>query len=116
MDPQLTATTSDQSASIEAAQGHKEEGNTYFRAQEHDQALFAYRRGLECLPMRDEPIPSPVDPDEAAVPVDEPAALDPPDRSPPNEMEKARAVLNANIAACHVKLVSQPFLSTRRRH
>ncbi|TFY64213.1 hypothetical protein EVG20_g6029 [Dentipellis fragilis] len=101
----------------------KKEGNESFRAKEWNQALITYRRGLARLPQKpkaaqdkgkgkakerleefqdarppdgteDQPSETEVEPVE---PVEPPSALE-------VEMSKARAVLSANIGACHVQL------------
>lgn len=102
----------------------KAEGNDNFRAQEWSAALVSYRTGLSKLPARkerdkakgkgkavdaDENPPS----DDEGEPAGESKSV--PDQSKEVEVEepvsaieaecaKARAVLNANIGACHVKL------------
>lgn len=100
----------------------KLEGTEHFRAQEWPQALAKYKSALARLPKRpslEEPRPyeqdtEPGDTGEQAG--DVPSSKKKKDgekvkvESPPLmglqlECAKARAVLNANIGACHVKLV-----------
>ncbi|GJE85777.1 TPR-like protein [Phanerochaete sordida] len=108
---------------LDVATELKQEGNDHFRTQDWNAALAAYRSALGRLPKR----PSPpklaeqdkgkerdVDEDEDAPPP-EPAAAAPTATSADSplptfsaelqtECGKARAILNANIAACYVKL------------
>ncbi|KAA1468642.1 TPR-like protein [Dentipellis sp. KUC8613] len=103
----------------------KKEGNEYFRAKEWNQALLTYRRALARLPQKpksksaqdkgkgkakerleefrdakppgsteDQPSDTNIEP---VGPVEPPSAIE-------VEVSKARAVLNANIGACHVQL------------
>ncbi|CAL1695388.1 unnamed protein product [Somion occarium] len=110
-------TTSDQQPSpnlelgdIQQADELKAEGNDHFRAKSWDEALAQYRSALGHLPKRKviKPISPPPDDPEAKVDsgkgkqretdeVEEPEPL-------ASECAKARAVLNANIGACYVKL------------
>ncbi|KAH9944090.1 TPR-like protein [Epithele typhae] len=104
--------------SLQSAEGLKLEGNEHFRGKRWDEALAAYRSALGYLPRRPEAIPPEASdsrgvddddlpgPSDGAVPLgDQPNC---PTSAPPAEIEvesaKARAVLNANIAACFVKL------------
>jgi hypothetical protein len=108
----------------------KEEGNDSFRGQQWNDALVAYRRALARLPKRPVADSSasrkgkaresddPLDTSEGDV-VNE-QLKDAPDEMPhaePPEQQtqcsKARAILNANIAACYVKLVSTIEASLR---
>lgn len=101
----------------------KLEGNEEFRAQEWNDALATYRRALARLPRRpvkkvvvvsalDDELDNessdktrPTEADTSAADKDTTTILSPP--SPlQQQCSKARAVLNANIAACYVKLVS----------
>jgi hypothetical protein len=108
---------------LEEAEVLKQEGNDLFRLNKWNEALQSYRNGLARLPKRRRP-PAP-----QATPHNEqgdppPAAERDTSHSPtendgqstgsaspsvdtPLEREcaKTRSVLNANIAACHVKLV-----------
>ena len=98
----------------------KQEGNDHFRAKRWDEALVAYRSALGHLPSRprsndlgndesDGPHRDDV-PDGESTELEPEPEVPPPQQLPPSELEvecaKARAVLNANIAACHMKLVS----------
>ncbi|EKM61192.1 uncharacterized protein PHACADRAFT_247641 [Phanerochaete carnosa HHB-10118-sp] len=107
---------------LDAATEQKQEGNDYFRAQNWDAALATYRSALGRLPKR----PSRPDPnvrdkgkgkeadseDYDTRDMEVTASTEIPAESPPApastelqaECGKARAILNANIAACHVKL------------
>jgi hypothetical protein len=96
----------------------KTEGNNHFRVSSWDEALAAYRSGLGRLPERkdksndslegkakhdgdsleEEAITKESDVDEEKLPE---TALE-------RQCAKARAVLNANIGACYVKLVNFP--------
>ncbi|KAJ7462670.1 hypothetical protein B0H11DRAFT_89815 [Mycena galericulata] len=97
---------------LRAAEEFKNEGNDHFRARQWDEALVAYRAGLGRLPKRKEPeIQSAVDDDDVDIAVP-PDSGDSDTRTEddvsmtPDETEcaKARAVLNANIGVCFVKL------------
>ncbi|KAJ7786019.1 TPR-like protein [Mycena metata] len=95
--------------SLRIADEFKNEGNDHFRARRWDEALVAYRAGLGRVPKRREPQLQPnADVDDDSL-VDEDRET-PKDQTPipltPEETEcaKARAVLNANIGACFVKL------------
>ncbi|KAJ7042527.1 hypothetical protein C8F04DRAFT_945334, partial [Mycena alexandri] len=96
--------------SLRIADEFKNEGNDHFRARRWDEALVAYRAGLGRVPKRREPQlqPNPdVDVDSPLVEEDGEAPKDQiPIPMTPEETEcaKARAVLNANIGACFVKL------------
>lgn len=111
---------------LEEAEELKREGNDYFRASEWTEALVAYRTALGRLPKRQNPQPSPGgsnkpvnDPDEDTSPPDEgssdqqsaqPAQLPEAELTPLQfEYAKARSVLNANVAACHMKLVCPTY-------
>jgi len=101
----------------------KQEGNDLFRRGKWDEALQTYRHGLAQLPKRrnppsppGSPHPPPATDDEGETlpaegganrtPTDAQNQHDSSDAGSPLEREcaKARSVLNANIAACHVKL------------
>jgi len=102
---------------IKEAQRLKEEGNTYFRSKRWEEALAAYKSALGYLPRRrKEERTAPEESDEGAE-VQEPlpsgdaggaSSLSSSSMgeasSTDAEFVKARAVLNANIGACHVKL------------
>ncbi|KAH9968932.1 hypothetical protein BC827DRAFT_1166616 [Russula dissimulans] len=91
----------------------KQEGNDLFRRSKWNEALQSYRNGLARLPKRRIPPPAPEeqgDPlptgEEAAAASTETTSQNEPaiDPSLEHECAKARSVLYANIAACHVKL------------
>ena len=97
----------------------KTEGNGNFRAQEWSAALVSYRTGLSKLPARKELGKTKGKGKEKAANGDDDgdsAGDSKPDPDQNDEVQpisaveaecaKARAVLNANIGACHVKLVS----------
>ncbi|KAG5648125.1 hypothetical protein DXG03_006079 [Asterophora parasitica] len=108
-------------ASLRLAEDLKTEGNDHFRAARWNEALVAYRSGLSNLPRRIEAVDyGPADGDNSSeeAPAEEvikegehlvstddplsPSLLDDLDKS----CAKLRAVLNANIGACYVKLVN----------
>lgn len=103
----------------------KSEGNDYFRTRKWDEALVAYRSALGRLPKRPEKpkkTPSELEePDDKEVPKAEPVQ-----EESLSELDikctKARSVLNANIGACFVQLVSSnsplflPFYSFQGDH
>ncbi|KAJ7357080.1 TPR-like protein [Mycena albidolilacea] len=101
---------------LRAADEFKNEGNDHFRARRWDEALVAYRAGLGRVPKRQKPEKQPETHSEDDVDDDPtPSQEDPTENSPKEEVPmtdeeiecaKARAVLNANIGACFVKLVS----------
>lgn len=107
-------------ARLEEAVELKQEGNDLFRRSKWIEALQSYRNGLAQLPKRRHPpSPSPRPPstdeegdpppaeEETGASTDaEPAGSDNVDSSLERECAKARSVLHANIAACHVKLAS----------
>ena len=101
----------------------KQEGNSLFRLDKWADALQRYRTGLARLPERRKlSVPPATDEEKHSTPaegesipthtdVEESSASGPSDDSDSSsllerESAKARSVLNANIAACHVKLVS----------
>jgi len=110
---------------LEIANERKYEGNECFRAKKWNEALVAYQSGLNCLPKRpsksgtdataaSNPLPSDetaegTDPslnsskdvEEPAIEIVSPASAE---NGSDKECARLRAVLNANIAACHVKL------------
>ena len=88
----------------------KAEANDHFRAGRWEEAIALYRSALGRLPNRpvqktkldeEDAIPDPLEAKED-VKESEPEAPIPEAEGVP----KARAVLNANLAACHLKLVS----------
>lgn len=101
----------------------KAEGTEFFRTGMWAQALQTYSRGLARLPSRRSPrvekskgkmkaTPTTgVSPDDLG---DGDEQKDPPESEPHSELEqgcaKARSILNGNISACHVKLVSVAYL------
>lgn len=103
-------------ARLEEADELKQEGNNLFRLNKWDDALQSYRNGLARLPERRKPgtgekshslsaegegTPS-TDAEESLA---SGSSLDSNSSSPlERECAKARSVLNANIAACYVKL------------
>ena len=95
----------------------KVEGNDNFRAQEWSAALVSYRTGLSKLPARkgiakgrgkEKATDDDDDANSAGKSKPDPDQNDEvqPISAIEAECAKARAVLNANIGACHVKLVS----------
>jgi hypothetical protein len=116
-------------ARLEEADELKKEGNDLFRSSKWNEALLCYRNGLTRLPERRDPPPpasssSPrplTTDDEGDSPLAEGevsgASTDAESQSEPSdcakvdspvehECAKARSVLHANIAACHLKLAS----------
>ncbi|KAH7924883.1 hypothetical protein BV22DRAFT_1034674 [Leucogyrophana mollusca] len=100
---------------LREAEELKQEGNEHFRASQWNEALVSYRGALARLPNRKESQTLPIDeadPDEELdlhPPRDtKGTAPEHPAIDPPSELElecsKARAVLNANIGACLVKV------------
>lgn len=102
----------------------KQEGNSLFRHNKWDDALQSYQNGLTRLPERRKPSRPPATdeknysspaegegtPTHTDTDVEESLASGTSDDSDPSsplerECAKARSVLNANIAACYVKLV-----------
>lgn len=103
----------------------KLEGNVHFRAKEWNEALVSYRTGLAYLPPRreygkekgkgratevdrlsddeEDTIPEPVN---SKSQENEVVGEELPVNNTLAECAKARAIMNANIGACHVKLVS----------
>jgi len=101
---------------LQYADEQKKEGNDYFRARKWEEALAAYRAGLGHLPKRrsakvpqkqpshgDEEVFGNVQQSSQGSKEDEAEEVEVQEDP---ECVKARAVLNANIAACYVKLVS----------
>ena len=111
-------------AQLGEAEELKQEGNDLFRRGKWDEALQRYRNGLAQLPKRRVPPPPPPRPateeEGDTLPAEGDANLAPTDAESQHESTlhsdvdaplkgecaNARSVLNANIAACHVKLVS----------
>lgn len=99
---------------LQDAQERKAEGNDYFRANKWDEALVAYRTGLNRLPKskskpEDLAPESPNPEGQSLESIDRPTEVessksDSEDTEIYQELAKARAVLNANIAACYIKL------------
>lgn len=101
---------------LQDAQERKAEGNDYFRANKWNEALVAYRTGLNGLPKLKSK-PENLASESSQKPEGQsPESIDPPtevensksdseDSEINQELSKARAVLNANIAACYLKLV-----------
>ena len=108
----------------------KQEGNAHFRQETWTEALVKYQSGLGRLPKRPakrKPKPAPLDREPGGPEADEDSSEAGPsvpsrreeseedkEEAPPEEPKgldlecaKARAVLNANIGACHMKLVSR---------
>ena len=109
---------------LDRAEELKLEGNEHFRARRWDEAICSYRTALGQLPNREKKkdngkgkgrdgVDDNDDEDDDSWPsrkdVDEPTETETVPESPPTEQDlalaKTRAVLNANIAACYVKLV-----------
>jgi hypothetical protein len=112
--------------SLEYAEELKNEGNDHFRGKRWEDALTAYRSGVGNLPKRkskkqppqsssreddlelarnqDDAGPSSQDAERASDEAKEDTETQEEDPEDP-ELIKIRAVLNANIAACYVKLV-----------
>lgn len=97
---------------LQDAQERKAEGNDYFRANKWNEALVAYRTGLNRLPKlkskpedlaRENPEGQSLDSIDSPTEVEN-SKSDSEDSEINQELTKARAVLNANIAACYLKL------------
>ncbi|VDB99846.1 unnamed protein product [Peniophora sp. CBMAI 1063] len=94
------------------AEERKQEGTDHFRARRYAEALVAYQSALGLLPRRLEQRAQDKGKERAVIaPETDPSDEDAEESSPvaplsPLEQDcaKARAVLNANIGACHVKL------------
>jgi len=112
---------------LEIANERKQEGNDYFRHGNWNEALVAYRSALNSLPKRptkpslDAKSPNELDetleegdgastqPEQRATEKEIPAVVDissPAVAESEKESVRLRSVLNANIGACFVKLVS----------
>jgi hypothetical protein len=111
--------------SLRIAEEFKLEGNDHFRAKKWDEALFAYRAGLGRLPPRKGKEKRTVhetseefDPQGGK---ERPVAVESEEESReernPSPLEercmKARSIMNANIGACYVNLVSPSTSSSR---
>ncbi|KAG5350721.1 hypothetical protein C0989_009534 [Termitomyces sp. Mn162] len=106
----LDASDRDSTSFIRACDELKEQGNDHFRSSQWNEALVAYQSALGHLPKRkDQALQSGSnDPDEGdseAVVQDAEPVLPSDDQSQLDAVAKRRAVLNANIGACFVKLV-----------
>ncbi|KAI6158763.1 TPR-like protein [Pisolithus thermaeus] len=99
----------------------KLEGNDLFKASKWTEALVAYRTALSHLPPRKHPVNRPADEDPSSS--DNAETPDEHNKTPENtqpeaptedevEFSKARAVVNANIAACLIKLMLVSLLPT----
>jgi len=103
----------------------KQEGNESFRASRWSEALVSYRTALSRLPKRNKQTVSPDNlpdntsddgssPNSSKVPPEEEGSEK---ANIPSELEaecaKARAVLNANIGACLVKLVCESMFNVQ---
>lgn len=130
-------------ARLGEAEELKKEGNDLFRHGEWIEALHCYRNGLARLPKRRDPVPSPPpasssspgspttdDAGDPPSPLAEGqvhgASADANNQSEPSdhvntdsplerECAKARSVLHANIAACHLKMASAHTHTFRTR-
>ncbi|KAG5718595.1 Tetratricopeptide repeat protein 1 [Termitomyces sp. T112] len=105
----LDASDRDSTSFIRACDELKEQGNDHFRSSQWNEALVAYQSALGHLPKRkDQALQSGSnDPDEGdseAVVQDAEPVLPSDDQSQLDAVAKRRAVLNANIGACFVKL------------
>lgn len=94
---------------LQDAQERKAEGNDYFRANKWNEALVAYRTGLNRLPkLKSKPEDLANPKGQSLESIDRPTEVEnsksDEDSEINQELTKARAVLNANIAACHLKL------------
>ncbi|KAI6045002.1 TPR-like protein [Pisolithus marmoratus] len=98
---------------LDEANSLKLEGNDLFKAGKWTEALVAYRTALSHLPPRRHPVNPPADGDPSSSDIT--GAPDEHDKTPEStqpeapteddvELSKARAVVNANIAACLIKL------------
>jgi hypothetical protein len=104
---------------LQEAERLKQEGNNHFRSKVWEEALAQYRSALGHLPGRQrespresveppEP-PQPEEEEDKSSPETRPATLPFSKGEDSPEITKARAVLNANIAACYVQLVCALF-------
>jgi hypothetical protein len=101
---------------LQVADDLKQEANDLFRAQKWEEALSTYRSALGRLPKRptppnastqldlesEEPQNAKDVAEPTTTPLDAAYSVDP---IVPDEGAQRRAILNANIAACYVKLV-----------
>ncbi|KAF8633964.1 hypothetical protein AX15_001144 [Amanita polypyramis BW_CC] len=102
------STTPNIAAHLRYADELKSEGNNYFRAGSWNEALAAYRSALGGLPPRKEKNDLPDSQNEVGDDLIDDVNKEVVKETPETELDKkcskARAVLNANIAACYVKL------------
>ncbi|KAM6498281.1 hypothetical protein JOM56_006229 [Amanita muscaria] len=98
------AKPSDVAACLRYAEELKSDGNVHFRAGSWNEALGVYRSGLGRLPPRKEKKPASETQDTDNETVDPIQDEDEEETELDKECSSARAVLNANIAACYVKL------------
>ncbi|KIL70642.1 hypothetical protein M378DRAFT_56382, partial [Amanita muscaria Koide BX008] len=96
----------DLQACLRYAEELKSDGNDHFRAGSWNEALGVYRSGLGRLPPRKEKKTQDTDNETVAEGSDPIQDEDEEETALDKECSSARAVLNANIAACYVKLVS----------
>jgi tetratricopeptide (TPR) repeat protein len=104
---------------LDVANDRKQDGNDLFRVGKWEEAMTAYRSALGCLPKRtiSAPVPQPArsdtmsDSDGLGEDVQTPLVneevievVSPVVGESEREMKKLRAVLNANIGACYLKL------------
>jgi hypothetical protein len=138
-------TFSDQ-ISLDVANERKQQGNDLFRVGKWEGAMSAYRSALGCLPKRTvgAPGPMPADSDTLSDSGDESQGREsgsgskskakggdrttdekeeevvevvtPVVEQSEREMKTLRAVLNANIAACYLKLVRSPSIRSQEIH
>ena len=95
----------------------KTEGNDHFRSNRWNEALLSYETGLSRLPARLQSKESPPEPADTSSGAEKGSANG--DQTtqvsfPSSELEecaKVRAVLNSNIGACYVKLVTATVAS-----
>jgi len=102
-------------ACLQQADVLKAEGNDHFRSKRWSEALAAYKAGLSRLPNTIQN-GGPSNKDDNSL--NEYEAPDKPgqDAFSPSEFALRRAVLNANIGACYVKLVITNVLVYTVRH
>lgn len=101
---------------FQEAERLKQEGNNHFRSKAWEEALAQYKSALGHLPRRkreppreavEPPEPSDVEVVDVSSSEAIPATLPQPKDDDSPEIVKARAVLNANVAACYVQLVGR---------
>ncbi|KAG6850810.1 hypothetical protein H0H93_008113 [Arthromyces matolae] len=107
------ASDSNNTLEILAADELKDQGNDCFRSSQWTEALVAYQSALSHLPQRRTTISQPKHddpPDSFSASVKDEGCVTPATNESsssqeiPDTIAKRRAVLNANIGACHVKL------------